>query len=142
MLNTSEKENQKNKKISLKMVSPLSTAASIKGRNIKLRNNLSSFNILGQTNNSKKSMDFPVCISILANNLSINDNDVNLNVYKKPKLNLKFAGLKTKFINRKNNSFILNSFSASNANTRSIYSNKISFSGLKKETNSTINFLI
>ena len=122
----------------------LSTSSSLRGKKLKLRNEFSPFSKLERrTSNNKNLLDFPICISIFANNISINENDINININQKPKLHLKFADINNNSIKfnkkiktRNHNSFLLGSLSPKNSSKQINISNfsKLPPSSMKKES--------
>ena len=146
--NNSEHHLLSNKYLFLKRNSSslLSTSSSLRGKKIKLRNEFSPFSKLERRSLNKKLLDFPICISIFANNLSINENDININLNPKPKLNLKFADISNnsikfnkKIISRNHNSFLFNSLSPKNSSKQISNFSKFQSSGIKKNSKPFIN---
>ena len=130
--------NSNNKYLNMKKAfSSFNSSTSItkdKNKKFNLNNESLIFNKLEKLNSnnikSSKNIDFPVCISIFANNLSINENSINLNLNLKPKLNLKFANLdKKKFISRNSNIFLLSNSSKKYSNINESFSNFDKLSG-------------
>lgn len=107
-----------------------STSSSIRPRKIKLRNDCSSLIKLSEKTNSKKLIDFPLCLSLFTNNQTINgidskikSNEMNkLNLYNLKPNNLKNLKLNNivkennKVISRNPNYMNLNSLSPIRAN--------------------------
>ena len=126
------------------------SSSSVRGKKIKLRNDFSPFNRFERMNINKKYLDFPICISIFTNNISINEHDINININTRPKLNLKFANIDTKLkdknkfnkkvFSRNHNSFLLNS-NSKNSNLQNNYSiyKKYPFSELKSDSKLLLN---
>ena len=90
-----------------------STLSSNKDKKYNLPNEL-LFNKLEKINRNKNHLDFPICISILANNCSKNQNNINLdlNTNKKLKFKLKFGNIKEKEIKSRNSNYFLLSTSS------------------------------
>ena len=65
-----------------------STSSSIRPKKLKLRNDVSSLIKLSEKTNSKKVIDFPLCLSLFTNNQTINDIDSRIKSNEKNKLNL------------------------------------------------------
>jgi hypothetical protein len=73
----------------LKKISVLeSTTSSFRPKKLKLRNDCSSLIKLSEKTNSKKLLDFPLCLSLFTNNQTINDIDSRIKSNEKNKLNL------------------------------------------------------
>ena len=114
----------------------LSTSSSFKKKKVLLHNGFSPLNNMNKIKNNKKIENFPICISIFANNFSLNENEINTNSNPKQKINLKISNvnkkmkdhkLEKKIISRNPNSFLLSSLSSrqinSNTNIKSFFQN-------------------
>lgn len=109
-----------------------STSSSIRPKKLKLRNDVSSLIKLSEKTNSKKVIDFPLCLSLFTNNQTINDIDSRIKSNERNKLNLynlkpkNLKSLKLNNIIKANNKVISRNENYTNLNSLSpIKANKI-----------------
>ena len=140
-------ENQSSSNNTKRQSSLLSTSSSLRKKNIKLGNELSSFNNLYRINTIKKIPNIPINIPLFSNNSSLNENYKNLYLSKKHKLNLKIESINKKLNNIKSNkkiisrnisSFLLNTLTPKNSFTKSSLPNNYKIPSLKSVSNSII----
>ena len=140
-------ENQSSSNNTKRPSSLLSTSSSLRKKNIKLGNELSSFNNLYRINTTKKIQNIPISIPLFSNNSSLNENYRNLYLNRKHKLNLKIESINKKLNNIKSNkkiisrnisSFLLNTLTPKNSFTKSSLQNNYKIPSLRSESNPII----
>ena len=77
-----------------------STKSSLRIKKIKLHNEFSPFSKITQSTNNKNVLDFPICLSLFANNYSLSEKDQKINI--KNKLTFNCPNLKNVKVLKKN----------------------------------------
>ena len=135
----------KNNNIKLNRNSSLdSTKSSLRLKKIKLHNEFTPFTKITQNTNNKNMLDFPICLSLFANNYSLSEKDQKINI--KNKVNFKYPNLKNvnvlkntksnelylpkakRIISRNTNDFFVHSFSPMNSIIKSSILNNNKYS--------------
>ena len=112
-----------------------STLSLLKEKKYNFINESPIFSRIEKTN-FNKNLKLPICISILANNLSINENNINLNLNANQKFNTKFPHINKKEpISRNSNYNLFSTSGKKNSKAKEIFFNSFNMSNIGYKNN-------